>query len=213
LAHLVEHMAFKGSTHFAPGEMLSYFESVGAHLGPHVNATTNFDDTIYMLDLPTDRPIVIENGLAALADFGGGLTFEQGELDKERGVVIEEWRRGLGAASRVRDKQLPVLLNRSRYAERLPIGKPEIIRSASVDQLRAFYDTWYRPERMAVIIVGDINARQVEQMLIAALAPIKARAPSAPDPDRGLPTNRELLVSVVTDPEITQSVVQIVRKR
>jgi zinc protease len=213
LAHLVEHMAFEGSAHFNPGEILTYFESVGARLGPHVNAATNFDDTMYMLDVPADKPAVIEKALIALADFGGGLKFGESELEKERGVVIEEWRRGLGASSRVRDKQLPVLLYQSRYAERLPIGKPEIIRSASVDQLRAFYDTWYRPERMAVIVVGDVNARQLEPTLTFLFSPLKARAPAAPDPGRTLPLNRELLVNVVTDPEVTQSVVQIVRKR
>jgi zinc protease len=213
LAHLIEHMAFKGSAHFKPGEVLSYFESVGARLGPHVNASTNFDETIYMLDVPSDRADVIEKGLLALADFGAGLTLDENELDKERGVVVEEWRRGLGASSRVRDKQLPILLYRSRYAERLPIGKPDIVRSASADQLRSFYDTWYRPERMGVIVVGDVNAQQIEQTLTSIFAPLQARGRAASEPDRHLPLNRELLVNVVTDPEVTQSVVQIVRKR
>ena len=97
-------------------------------------------------------------GLTALADFAGGLTLDPAEIDKERGVVIEEWRGGLGAGSRIRDKQFPVLYSQSRYAERLPIGKPEIIRTAPAARLRAFYDTWYRPERMAVVAVGDIDA-------------------------------------------------------
>jgi zinc protease len=213
LAHLIEHMAFQGSAHFRPGEVLSYFESVGARLGPHVNATTNFDDTVYMLDLPSDKPEVIERGLTAFADFAGGLTLGSAELEKERGVVIEEWRTGLGAGSRVRDKQLPILLYQSRYAERLPIGKPDIVRSAPVDRLRAFYDTWYRPERMAVVVVGDIDPRQIERSITSIFSPLKARAAAALEPDRRVPLNRDLLVSVVTDPEVTQSIVQIVRKR
>src|SRR5207244_7230866 len=126
LAHLIEHMAFNGSAHFKTGEVFSYFESVGARLGPHVNAYTSFDETVYMLDLPTDKPEVIVKGLTALADFAGGLTLDAAEVDKERGVVIEEWRGRLGAGSRIRDKQLPVLFYNSRYAERLAIGKPEI---------------------------------------------------------------------------------------
>src|SRR5690349_3337733 len=152
LAHLIEHMAFNGSTHFRPGEVFSYFESVGARLGPHVNAYTSFDETVYLLDLPTDRSEIIDKAMLALADYAGGLTLAPEEIDKERPVVIEEWRLGLGAGSRVRDKQLPLLFHQSRYAERLPIGKPEVIRTAPPERLRAFYDTWYRPERMALIV-------------------------------------------------------------
>ena len=213
LAHLIEHMAFNGSAHFKPGELVSYFESVGARLGPHVNAYTSFDETVYMLDLPSDKPEVVEKGLTALADFAGGLTLSQEEVDKERGVVIEEWRGGLGAGSRIRDKQFPILFHDSRYAVRLPIGKPEIIRNAPVARLRAFYDTWYRPERIGVIVVGDVDQPKIEQTVKDLFTPLKDRAPAAPVPDRKVPLHRETLVSVVADPEITQSNVQIVRKR
>src|SRR5260221_1130621 len=137
LAHLIEHMAFNGSAHFKPGELVSYFESIGARLGPHVNAYTSFDETVYMLDLPTDSQEVVSKGLTALADFAGGLSLDPTEVDQERGVVIEEWRGRLGAGSRIRDKQIPVLYFNSRYAERLPIGKPEIISSAPVERHRA----------------------------------------------------------------------------
>src|SRR3954466_7187128 len=110
LAHMLEHMAFNGSEHFKPGELISYFESTGARLGPHVNAQTGFEDTIYMLDLPSDKTDVVGKGLTAFADFAGGLSLDPGEIDKERGVVIEEWRGGLGAGSRIRDKQVPILI-------------------------------------------------------------------------------------------------------
>src|SRR5438067_4971154 len=187
LAHLIEHMAFNGSAHFKPGELVSYFESAGARLGPHVNAYTSFDETVYMLDVPTDKPEIVEKAITALADFAGGLSLTQTEVDKERGVVIEEWRGGLGASSRIRDKQLPVLFYRSRYAERLPIGKPEIIRNAPVARLRAFYDTWYRPDRIAVIAVGDADTSQLEQTIKTAFSPLTARAPAAEPPDRRVP--------------------------
>ncbi len=163
LAHFLEHMAFNGSAHFKPGEFISYFESVGARLGPHVNAQTGFEETIYMLDLPADRPDVIARGLTALADVAGGLTLDPEQVDKERGVVIEEWRGSLGAGTRVRDKQLPVIFRGSRFAERLPIGKPEIIRTAPASRLRAFYDAFYRPDRMAVVAVGDTDPDALEQ--------------------------------------------------
>jgi zinc protease len=213
LAHLIEHMAFNGSTHFKPGELVSYFESIGARLGPHVNAYTSFDETVYMFDVPTDKPEVVEKALTALADVAGGLSMTPQEVDKERGVVIEEWRGGLGAGSRIRDKQFPVLFHQSRYAERLPIGKPEILRNAPVDRLRAFYDTWYRPELMAVVAVGDFDPAQMEQTVRATFSPITARAPKAAEPDRKVPLHQQPLVSVVADPEVTQSSVSILRKR
>src|SRR2546428_5125939 len=151
-------MAFNGSAHFKPGELVSYFESIGARLGPHVNAYTSFDQTVYMFDVPTDKPEVVEKALTALADVAGGLSLSQTDVDKERGVVIEEWRGGLGAGSRIRDKQFPVLFYKSRYAERLPIGKPEILRNAPPERLRSFYDTWYRPDRMAGGAGGELGA-------------------------------------------------------
>jgi zinc protease len=213
LAHFLEHMAFNGSAHFKPGALVSTFESIGARLGPHVNAYTSFDETVYMLELPTDKPEIVANGLMALADFAGGQTIDPVEVDKERGVVIEEWRGGLGAGSRIRDKQLPVLYLNSRYAQRLPIGKPDVIRTAPAARLRAFYDTWYRPERMAVVAVGDIDTQQIENAIRTTFAPLKARAPAARLPDGAVPIPRQLSVSIVTDPEVTQSSVEIVRKR
>ena len=113
LAHFVEHMAFNGSRHFKPGELISTFESTGARLGPHVNAYTGFDETVFMFTLPTDRDGIVLKGIQALSDFAGGLSLDPAEIDKERGVVIEEWRGGLGASSRLRDQQIPVLYYKS----------------------------------------------------------------------------------------------------
>jgi zinc protease len=178
-----------------------------------VNAYTSFDETVYMFDVPSDNSAIVQNGLTALADFAGGLTLDPIEVDKERGVVIEEWRGGLGAGSRIRDKQIPVLYFKSRYAERLPIGKPDIIRTAPVERLRAYYDTWYRPDRMAVVAVGDIDTAQLEAAIRTLFGPIKARGKAARVPDSRVPIVKQRLVSVVTDNEATQSSVQIVRKR
>ena len=137
LAHFLEHMAFNGSAHFKPGALISTFESIGARLGPHVNAYTSFDETVYMLELPTDKPEIVANGLNALADFAGGLTLDPSEIEKERGVVIEEWRLGLGASSRICDKEITVLYLNSRVAQRLPSGKPGVIRTGPAARLRA----------------------------------------------------------------------------
>jgi len=213
LAHLIEHMAFNGSAHFKPGELVSYFEAVGARLGPHVNAYTSFNETVYMLDLPTDNKEVVTKGLQALSDFGGGLTLSDEEINKERGVVIEEWRGRLGASTRVRDKQVPVLYYKSRYAERNPIGKPDILRNAPPQRLRDFYDTWYRPERMAIIVVGDVKVDEIEASVRDAFGPIRARAAAGAPPDASVPLHTEDLVSIVTDSEVTASSVQILHKR
>src|SRR5256885_16873407 len=124
LAHLIEHMAFNGSEHFEPGEVFRYFERVGARLGPHVNASTSFDETIYMLDLPTDQGDVVAKGLTALADFAGGLTFEPKEVEKERGVVIEEWRGGARARARLPGQGIPTLLLYTAHSDRPPVIQP-----------------------------------------------------------------------------------------
>jgi zinc protease len=213
LAHVLEHMAFNGSEHFKPGELVSYFESFGARLGPHVNAQTGFEDTIYMLDLPADKPAVVQRGFTAFADFAGGLTLDPKEIDKERGVVVEEWRGGLGAGTRIRDKQIPVLFYQSRYAERLPIGKPEILKSFAPARLRAFYDAFYRPDLMAVVAVGDMDEARLESMIKEAFGGLKARTPSATERKVVVPLHKDTLVSVVTDPEITQSSVSLIQKR
>src|SRR5262245_28457081 len=166
-----------------------------------------------MLDLPTDSQEVVTKGLTALADFAGGLSLDQREVDKERGVVIEEWRGRLGAGSRIRDKQIPVLYYNSRYSERIPIGKPEIIRNAPVARLRAFYDTWYRPERMALVAVGDMNPQALEAGIRDAFGPLKARAAAVAPPDSSVPLYRETRMNITPDPEVTSSSVQLLRKR
>ncbi len=131
LAHFLEHMAFNGSANFKPGELVAFLESIGARFGPHVNASTSFDETIYMLDVPTDRAGYVDKALLALRDFAGGASLSDEEIDKERGVVLEEWRGRLGAQSRITDQQLPVIFAGSRYADRLPIGLPEVLRTLS----------------------------------------------------------------------------------
>jgi zinc protease len=213
LAHFLEHMAFNGSEHFKPGELVSYFESVGARLGPHVNAYTSFEETVYMLELPTDSAEVVSRGFTALADFAGGLTLDPVQVDRERGVVIEEWRGRLGAGSRIQDKQFPVLYHDSRYASRLPIGKPDVLRTAPPARLRAFYDTWYRPELMAIIVVGDIDPAAIESLVRSTFGPIKARAAAAARATAAVPLHKDLLISVAADPEMTASSIQLVAKR
>jgi zinc protease len=213
LAHFLEHMGFNGTTHFKPGELIATFESTGARLGPHVNAQTGFDDTIYMFQLPTDRVDIVEKGMQALADFAGGMTLDPKEIEKERGVVIEEWRGGLGAGSRLRDQQIPVLFAGSKYAERLPIGKPDVLKTFPASELKAFYDKWYRPDRMAVVAVGDMDPAALEAMIKATFGALPKPASPPPPRDYPMPLKSEVLVKMSTDPEATQSSVSILRKR
>ena len=213
LAHFLEHMAFNGSRNFKPGELIATLESTGARMGPHVNAYTSFDETVYMFQVPTDKPGIVEKGLQALADVGSGLTLDPKEIDKERGVVIEEWRGGLGAAARIRDQQIPVLFYKSKYAERLPIGKPEVLKSFTREQLRAFYTRWYRPDRMALVVVGDIEAAQVASQVKTLFGALPKPASNAPARAYEIPLPSEMLLKVATDSEASQSSVSIVRRR
>src|SRR5689334_1331906 len=130
LAHFIEHMAFNGTEHFKPGELVSFLESIGARFGPHVNASTSFDETVYMLEIPTDRAGYVDRGMLVLRDFATGISLLPAEIEKERGVVMEEWRGRLGAGSRLTDKQLPMIFQGSRYADRLPIGLPDVLQKA-----------------------------------------------------------------------------------
>ena len=139
LAHFVEHMAFNGTRHFPKQDVVAFLQSTGMRFGAHINANTSFDQTVYQLQIPTDSPAVIDRSLLILEDWAHAVSFEPAEIDKERGVILEEWRVGLGAGARMLDVQLPVLLKGSRYAERLPIGKPEIIRTFPYDRLKKFY--------------------------------------------------------------------------
>ena len=213
LAHFLEHMAFNGSRHFKPGELIKTLESTGARMGPHVNAYTSFDETVYMFEVPTDKDGIVDKGLRALADIGSNLTLDPKEIDKERGVVIEEWRGGLGAAARLRDQQIPVLYHGSKYAERLPIGKPDVLKTFTPATLRAFYSRWYRPDRMALVVVGDIDAAAIETQVRALFGELKKPADVAPARSYDVPLHSEMLVEVATDPEATQSSISVMRKR
>src|SRR2546421_1735024 len=174
LAHLVEHMAFNGTTHFPKNDLVAFIQSLGMRFGADVNAYTSFDETVYELTVPTDKPEVMDRALLILEDWAHNLSFDPTEVDKERGVVMEEWRLGRGANFRILNKIFPVLLNGSRYADRLPIGKPEIIQNGKQERLRQFYKDWYRPDLMAVVAVGDFDKAAIEKMITPHFASIPA---------------------------------------
>jgi zinc protease len=213
LAHFAEHMNFNGSEHFGPDELVAYLRSIGLRFGADANAYTSFDETVYMLEVPTDRDTVLDKGFTVLADFAGRAKLSDKEIEKERGVVLEEWRLGQGAQERMRRKQFPVLFHGSLYAERLPIGKPEIIEHAPAARLRDFYRKWYTPDRMAVIAVGDLEPARLETLIRDHFASIPKAAEKSVAPVPDIPPHKETLVSVATDKEATYSSVQILYKR
>ena len=162
LAHFCEHMCFNGTKNFPSNKIINMLEEMGVKFGAELNASTSFDQTIYMLKVPTDSIEWINRGFQVMEDWAHQVSMEDNEIDKERGVITEEWRLGLGAEDRMQAKYIPVILKGSRYAERLPIGKIDVIKSFPYDTLRAFYKTWYRPDLMAVIVVGDIDPKLAE---------------------------------------------------
>src|SRR5688500_10071448 len=212
LAHLLEHMAFNGSTHFKSGELVKYLESIGSRFGADVNAYTSFDETVYMLEVPTDREGLVTRGFEAWSDFAGGATLADSEIDRERGVVIEEWRGRQGAGTRMQGVQMEGLFGESRYVDRIPIGLPELLKTVPAQRVRDFYRDFYRPDRMAVIVVGDIDPAAAEALIRTHFAPLPARPP-APRTVYPVPAHADTRYVVVSDPEAQASSISIVHKR
>jgi len=212
LAHLNEHMAFNGTKHFSHSEVVDYLESVGTKFGPHLNAYTSFDETVYMIQIPTDTDAIVQKGLQILEDWSHDLSFDSVEVEKERGVVVEEWRLGQGANERMRRKYWPVLFKDSRYADRLPIGKKEIIEGCKQSTLRDFYHDWYRPDNQAVVAVGDFDMDKMEKWIKDKFSAVPSKQNERKVESFPVPDNKELAVATVTDKEANLSVVQIYYK-
>jgi zinc protease len=215
LAHFLEHMLFNGTENFPGQELVNYLESIGMRFGPDVNAYTSFDETVYTLQVPTDDSAKLQKAFDVLADWSSRATISPEEVDAERGVIVEEWRmRDLNAGGRVNDAEVETLLGGSQYAARLPIGDMEIVRSAPAETLRRFYETWYRPDNMAVIAVGDFaDLDQVEGW-------IRDRFGSLPNPQAKLdrptfdvPDYGSVNARVITDPEFPATYAYVVYRQ
>jgi zinc protease len=209
LAHFVEHMEFEGTRHFPRQGLVDFLSSLGLGIGPDANAETSWEDTQYTLRIPSDRPDVLDRALLVLEDWAQGATFDQKAIERERGIVLEEWRLHLDADERTQEKVLRAQLAGSRYADRQPIGKPEIIEHAQREQLLRFYHDWYRPDLMAVIVVGDVDRSAVAAMIKEHFAPLSAPKPERKRPAFDVPEHRGTRYTIVTDKEATQTAVQI----
>ncbi|MFO7958779.1 MAG: insulinase family protein [Candidatus Brocadiia bacterium] len=208
LAHFLEHVAFRGSENFPPGELIKFFESIGLTFGHHQNAFTGFDQTTYTLTLPDTEEETLRKGLTCLADFAFRLSLLQEEIDKERSVVLEEVRAREGPYQRVLEKVLPILLPGSRVAERLPIGKEEVIERLDSEDFRQYYETWYRPGDSTLLVVGDVEPERMRKLVADAFGEWEPVEDTQPDADPGIEPYEETRAAVLTDPEVTVATVE-----
>ncbi len=214
LAHFTEHMAFNGTKNFSKNEIVNLLQKFGVKFGADINAYTSFDETVYQLQLPTDSAEILNKGFQILEDWAHNVSFEGEEIDKERGIIIEEWRsRDLDASARMMAKTLPVLYKGSKYPMREPIGTKEIIETFKHERIRQFYKDWYRTDLMAVVVVGDINPDEMEKKVKEQFGKIPATPNPKPRPVFDVPDHEENLVVVAADKETMMSSLQIMFKR
>jgi zinc protease len=210
LAHYVEHMAFNGTWRFPKQEIIAFLERSGMRFGADLNAYTSFDETVYQLQIPTDTLALLNTALDVLQDWASAVTFDSTEFERERGVVVEEWRLGRGARQRIADRHFAEQFRGSRYAERQPVGTRESLDRATLAATRRFYREWYRPDLMAVVAVGDFDAKAVEQAIRARFESL--RNPDTPRPRQvfDAPDYAEgTRVVISSDPEFPQSFAQV----
>ncbi|MBX2844056.1 MAG: insulinase family protein [Flammeovirgaceae bacterium] len=213
LAHFMEHMCFNGTKNFEKNELVEYLQSVGVKFGAHLNAYTSFDETVYILPIPSDKEEIVENGFQILEDWAQNVTLDPEEIDKERGVVIEEWRlRDLGPDARMQEKYFPILFKDSRYAERLPIGTVEVLENFKPETIKNFYEDWYRPDLMSVVVVGDMELKEMEAKVKKHFGKIKPVSNPKKREAYEVPDHRETLVARVTDKEASNTQVQVIYK-
>lgn len=210
LAHFVEHMAFNGTEHFPGNSLIDYLESTGTQFGAHINAHTSFDETIYKLEVPTDSAESLDKALLVLEDWACCLSFDPAEIEAERGVVLEEWRRAQGAGFRVGRQTLPLIYG-ARYAARHPIGNEASLKGFAPEALVRFYRDWYRPDLMAVIAVGDFDVDAMEKEIVRRFSDL--RNPDAPRTRAvsEVPPVPGPRVAVIADPELTDTEITFLR--
>jgi len=209
LAHFVEHMEFEGTRHFPGQSITDFLSSLGLSIGADANAATSYDDTQYTLRVPTDSPGVLDRALLVLEDWAHGATFDQEGIERERPIVLSEWRMNLGAGERTGEKIRRAQLEGSRYADRRPIGDPTVIERAQRDALVRFYRDWYRPDLMAVIVVGDVDRDKTVAMIRDHFSSLTSPSPVRPRPNYDVPEHAATRYAFVTDKETTSTVVQL----
>ena len=213
IAHFDEHMAFNGTKNFDKNDLVSFLEKTGVDFGADLNAYTSFDETVYMFQMPSDRQGLVDTAFMVLEDWAHNVSYKDEDIEKERGVVHEEWRLGLGADDRMMKKYIPIILKDSRYAVRIPIGKMSVIDSCNPDILRRFYNDWYRPDLMAVIVVGDIDTLYAEEQIKKHFNKLNAPKDERPRTVYNIPDNNEPLIAIATDKEATMTMAAVLFKK
>ena len=212
LAHFMEHMSFNGTKNFPKNDLVNYLQKAGVRFGADLNAYTSFDETVYQLPIPSDNPEILKNGIQIMRDWAQDATLDPVEINKERGVVLEEKRLGKGAQKRMQDKYLPMLFNNSRYSNRLPIGTEDVLKNSTPETIRQFYKDWYRPNLQALIVVGDIDVNAMEQMIKSKFSDLKNPANPRQRTNYTIPLINKNQFIAVTDKEFPVSVAQIMIK-
>jgi zinc protease len=212
LAHFMEHMCFNGTKRFPKNALVDYLQSIGVKFGQHLNAYTSFDETVYFLPIPSDNPEKLEKGFQVIEDWAFNAVLTPEEIDKERGVVLEEYRIGLGAEKRMMKQFMPKMMYQSHYADRLPIGQKEILENFTYDKITSFYKDWYRPDLMAVIVVGDIDVDAMEKKVKDHFASYQNPKNEKPRKIYDVPNHQQTLVAVESDKEASSSRVQLIYK-
>ena len=200
LAHFVEHMLFNGTRRYPKQTLMEFLQRVGMQIGPDVNAYTSFDETVYQLQVPTDSMEIVRKAFEVLEDWAAYATMSDEEIDLERGVVIEEWRSGRGASGRMLDELIPTLLGDSRYAERLPIGDTLVIKQSSYESVRRYYKIWYRPDLMAVVVVGALDMDTMKSLVEEHFGTLPVVEDPVPRLTYDIPM-QDIRYKVVSDPE------------
>ncbi len=208
LAHFTEHMAFNGTEYYPHNELISKLQAKGVQFGGHVNAYTSFDKTVYYVNMPNDAEM-LEMGMKILDGWASKLLMDPKEIDAERGVIIEEWRGRLGAQDRLQKQYWPIMFKDSRYANRVPIGTEEVLKTFQRPTIVRFYEDWYRPDLQAVIIVGDINVDEIEAKVKEYFNDNKMPANPKERPYYNVPDNKEPLVAIATDKEASSANIQM----
>ncbi|WP_232793803.1 M16 family metallopeptidase [Siphonobacter sp. SORGH_AS_0500] len=212
LAHFTEHMAFNGTKSFPKNELVSFLQSNGIKFGDDLNAFTSFEQTVYFLPVPTDSMKVFLRAFDILEDWSHDLTMDETEINKERGVILEELRGGKGAQQRMRDAYFPVIMNGSKWGQRNVIGTEEILKNFKPETIRNFYKTWYQPQNQAIIAVGDFDVAQVEKIIQEKFGAIPAVTNPKPVGVFPIPDNKDTKVAIVTDKEQPYTIVQILTR-
>jgi len=211
LAHFVEHMGFNGIKGFPGNKLTDELAKIGVSFGREINAYTSFDETVYTLTMPTDNPKNIDMAMNILKGWANDFLLDNKEIEEERGIIIEEYRMGLGANDRMRKKWFPVMFNGSRYADRMPIGTLEVLENFKPQVLKDFYHDWYRPDLQAIVIVGDIDAAAIEKMIIAKFGKIKPKKNPRERIKYPIESGKEPIAVVCTDKEAGVNEIMMVR--